>query len=184
MNNVKDQLSWLESPFNLVSDQLSRKMLKKAYAHANSTSPDPSTKNGSILIGLDGDILSYGVNRFPTGIAETKSRLEDKPTKYRLVVHAEDSAVLNAARNGRKVSGATLYCPYYACCDCAKAIIQGGIRRVVGHAQLMIVGSAHTTWVKSIVDAWEMLIESGVQCDLYDGNLDITTRFNGKDIVV
>lgn len=162
---------------------MSRLRLCEAYKYANECSPDPSTKNGAVLVSTDGK-FTYGVNKFPEGIAETESRLTDKPTKYRLVVHAENGAIFNAAKHGKQVNGATLYCPFYACSECAKAIIQSGIKRVVGHAQIMALAFEHTTWVQSIVHAWDMLHEAGVECVLYDGMLGITTRFNGKDISV
>jgi|GEM_PF-464624 len=184
MSDIRKGLEWLPCPLTLTTSEADRKLLIEAYQHANETSPDPNTKNGAVLIGKEGDILTYGVNRFPTGVAETESRLTNKETKYRLVVHAENGAIFNAARHGKIVHGATLYCPFYACSECAKAIIQGGVIRVVGHAQLMVLASGHTTWVKSITDAWDVLHEAGVQCDLYDGVVGITTRFNGQDIPV
>lgn len=184
MSNILNGLEWLPEPITLTTNNIDLGMLLEAYHYANENSPDPSTRNGSILIDIHGEILTYGVNRFPRGVAETKSRLADKETKYRLVVHAENGAIFNAARHGKKVQGATLYCPFYACSECAKAIIHSGIIRVVGHAQLMALASRHTTWVKSIAQAWETLHEAGVKCDLYDGVVGVTTRFNGQDILV
>lgn len=185
MSDIREELKWLsKTELCLTTGEIAKKMLTAAYEYANETSPDPSTKNGAILVDKYHRILTYGVNRFPRGVAETESRLTDKETKYRLVVHAENGAIFNAARHGKAVHGSTLYCPFYACSECAKAIIQGGVIRVVGHAQLMALASEHTTWVKSIVDAWDMLHEAGVECDLYDGEIGLTTRFNGKDIRV
>lgn len=184
MSDIKDGLKWLPEPFVLSTCELNRKMLRDAYQFANKYSPDPSTKNGAILVNIDGDSISYGVNKFPDGVIETEERLTNKEIKYRLVVHAENGAVFNAAKNGKSINGATLYCPFYACSECAKAIIQSGIEVVVGHAQLMALASEHTVWVKSIVDAWKMLHEAGVYCALYDGVIGVTTRFNGQDMRV
>ncbi len=184
MNSIMESLSWLPRPIILTTSKRERDILLKTYLYAKEVSPDPSTKNGAVLVGVDGHILVFGVNKFPKGIAETQSRLIDKEIKYRLVVHAENGAIFTAARCGKRVHGSTLYCPFYSCTECAKAIIQSGVKRVVGHAQLMALASKHTTWVKSIIHAWDMLHESGVQCDLYDGIVGITTRFNGQDIAV
>ena len=179
------QLLWLASPFLIATDELTRDRLRQAYGYGNKKSPDPSTKNGAVLVDANGrSILTFGVNKFPSGVAETEARLIDKETKYRMIVHAESSTILNAARLGVSTLDSVLYCPFYACSECAKAIIQGGVKKVVGHAQLMALASDHTTWVKSIVDAWDMLHEAGVQCVLYDGDVGVTTRFNGKDIPV
>ena len=171
MNSVVENIGWLPRPITLTTIKLDRNMLRQAYEHASEVSPDPSTKNGAVLVGVDGSVLAYGVNRFPIGVAEKTSRLIDKETKYRLIVHAENGAIFNAARHGKMVFGATLYCPFYACSECAKAIIQSGIKRVVGHAQLMALAVKHTVWTKSIVNAWDMLHEAGVQCCLYDGTI-------------
>ena len=184
MISVREELAWLKHPFTVTSDHLHRQMLQKAYEHANAISPDPSTKNGSVLVSLHHGILSYGVNKFPNGVAETQSRLTDKTTKYRMVVHAENGAIFNAAKNGNATREATLYCPFYACSECAKAIIQAGVIKIVGHAQLMALAGSHTTWVDTIVNAWEMLEEAGVECCLYDGEIGVVTRFNGEDIAV
>lgn len=183
MSNISEELKWLPQPC-LTTGHIAHRRLIQAYNHAREVSPDPSTKNGAILVSHDNEILSYGVNKFPTGVAATESRLLDKTTKYRLIVHAENGAVFNAARHGKVVNGSTLYCPFYSCSECAKAIIQSGIVRVVGHAQLMALAAKHTIWVQSITDAWNVLHEAGVQCDLYDGTLGVVARFNGRDVWV
>lgn len=183
-NSMREAVSWLPEPIIFSNDEIDCMMLLKAYCHANETSPDPSTKNGAVLLNVHKHVLTFGVNRFPKGVAETEKRLLDKETKYRLVVHAESSAIFNAARHGKMTNGSTLYCPFYACSECAKAIIQSGVKRVVGHATIMALASEHTTWVQSIIDSWEVLHESGVECVLYDGIIGVTTRFNGKDILV
>lgn len=182
--DINSQLQWLPRPFVITNDETCCRILGSAYEYANSNSPDPSTKNGAILIDKNNNVLAYGVNKFPTGIAETEGRLINKKTKYQLIVHAENGAIFNAARHGRAVNDSTLYCPFYACLECAKAIIQSGVKRVVGHAQLMVLASEHMAWVESIVEAWHMMHEAGVRCELYDGTIGVTTRFNGQDIAV
>ena len=177
-------LDWLPGQLNLTTSSVDRFKIISAYQCANLNSPDPSTKNGAVLVNENGNILTYGVNRFPINIAETDDRFTDKAIKYKLIVHAENGAIFHAARQGKRVDGSTLYCPFFACCECAKAIIQSGVLRVVGHAQLMALASEHTAWVKSIVVGWAMMDEAGVQCDLYDGEMGIMTRFNGRDVAV
>lgn len=184
MNNVIEALKWLPNPIVFTVDELAKEKLLDTYKYSNLRSPDPSTKNGSVIISDTGKTLVYGVNEFPDGVVETQDRLTNKAIKYRLIVHAENGAIFNAARNGKSTRGATLYCPFYACSECAKAIIQGGIVRVVGHAQLMAKAAGHTVWVQSIIDAWNTLHEAGIECSLYDGEVGITTRFNGQDILV
>lgn len=92
-------------------------------------SKDPSTQVGAVLVRPDNSVASIGYNGFPRGIEDTVERLEDRDTKYSLVIHAEMNAVLNAHDN---VRGNTLYLWPLLCCDrCAVHMIQAGIARVV-----------------------------------------------------
>ena len=184
MDDLLKQLSWLPQPFAFTTCINDKRFLELAYAHGNATSPDPSTKNGAVLVGLDNKIIAYSTNKFPKDVAETQTRLNDRPTKYRMVVHAENGAVFNAARHGRSTNNTTLYCPFYSCSECAKAIIQSGIKKIVGHAQLMAIASDHREWVKTIIHGWEMMQEAGVECILFDGVFGIITKFNYKDIAI
>lgn len=96
-------------------------------------SKDPNTQVGACIIDDQNRILSTGYNGFPQGCSD-----DDFPwnrdeslgeTKYQFVVHAELNAVLNA--RGKNLSGAKLYVSLFPCHECAKAIIQSGVREVV-----------------------------------------------------
>ncbi len=92
-------------------------------------SKDPSTQVGAVLVRPDNSVASIGYNGFPKGIDDTDERLNDRDTKYSLVIHAEMNAVLNAHDD---VRGNTLYLWPLLCCDrCAVHMIQAGIKRVV-----------------------------------------------------
>lgn len=183
MSDMLNDLAWLPKPYSLVLDECSKRFLKRAYIYSRK-SPDPSTKNGALLVSKSNEILTCECNKFPIGVTTTAARLFDKQTKYRMIVHAENGAIFKSARQGKQTRGSTLYCPFCSCSECAKAIIQGGVERIVCHAQLMALASSHTTWVNTIVSAWEMLHEVGIICDLYDGKIGVTTRFNGENIEV
>ena len=95
-------------------------------------SKDPSTKVGAVVIGDNGEVLTQGFNGFPRGIQDSSPRLKDRERKYKLVVHAEMNAIYNAGLNGVSLKGSTIYvygCPI--CNECAKGIIQVGIKKVV-----------------------------------------------------
>lgn len=77
--------------------------------HIARKSKDPSTKVGVVIVSPDGVKLSEGYNGFPRGISDTPERLNDRDTKLKLVVHAELNAILNAARVGIPLRGATMY---------------------------------------------------------------------------
>ena len=95
-------------------------------------SKDPSTKVGALIVGPNKEIRSTGWNGFARGIVDSKERYESRPLKYDLVVHAELNAICNAARVGTPLDGCTLYVfPLYVCNDCAKAVIQVGIKEIV-----------------------------------------------------
>lgn len=94
-------------------------------------SKDPSRKIGAVIVGEHGQILSQGYNGFPRGVFDFDERYNDRPTKYKYVVHAEMNAIYNATLNGVKCHGASLYVwGLPVCSECAKGIIQVGIRNV------------------------------------------------------
>lgn len=95
--------------------------------HVAGWSKDPSTKVGAVIVNNDRQVLGLGYNGFPRGVEDHKPRYEDRATKLLFVAHAERNALDNAA----DVRGATLYSTLYPCTECAKGIIQRGIKRVV-----------------------------------------------------
>lgn len=95
-------------------------------------SKDPSAKIGAVITGKNRQIISQGFNGFPRGVDDSKERYVNKETKYSLVVHAEANAIYNALANGSNLEGCTIYVYGLPICnECAKAIIQVGIKRVV-----------------------------------------------------
>ncbi len=96
-------------------------------------SKDPSTQVGACIVSQDNIIISTGYNGMPKGCSDDEfpwARTgEENETKYPYVVHAELNAVLNA--NGRDLRGSKLYVALFPCNECAKAIIQSGIREIV-----------------------------------------------------
>lgn len=103
--------------------------LAKEVAH---WSKDPSSKIGAVAVGPKGNVLAQGYNGFPRGIFDYEDRYENRETKYKLVVHAEMNVIYNATYNGVSLDGATLYVAGLPICsECAKGIIQVGIKRVV-----------------------------------------------------
>lgn len=153
-------------------------MLRMAYKHAMINSTDPSTQNGAIIVA--NGALSFGANHFPKGVQEKEDRWV-RPLKYSYVEHAERNAVYAAAKNGIKTEGGIMYCPWFACSDCARAIIQAGISEVIGHkhpAQENV-----PNWKNTIEIAMGMLNEAGVKWTNIDATFgDVEIRFNGSVI--
>ena len=96
--------------------------------HVSGWSKDPSTKVGAVIANEQHQVLSIGYNGFPRGVEDRVSRYADRDTKLLFVAHAERNALDNAFVD---VRGATLYTSLCPCNECAKSIIQKGIRRVV-----------------------------------------------------
>ena len=96
-------------------------------------SKDPNTQVGACIVSNHNKILSMGYNGFPTGCSDDEfpwSRDgEQIETKYPYVTHSELNAILNY--RGGSLEGAKIYVSLFPCNECAKAIIQAGIRTVV-----------------------------------------------------
>ena len=96
-------------------------------------SKDPSTKVGACIVDKDHKVVSIGYNGMPCGIPEEElswEKGEGLDSKYLYVCHAEFNAILNT-RDGSSLKGCTLYVSLFPCNECAKAIIQTGIKEVV-----------------------------------------------------
>lgn len=126
-------------------------------------SKDPSTKIGAVIVdGKNDSILSTGWNGFPRGIEDDPEAYEDRDLKLRYTVHAEMNAILNAARNGVRLEGSTLYVTRIPCHSCALAIIQSGIRTVVYNRDLTF----ETRWIDSVLDTQKLFDEARIN---YEG---------------
>ena len=97
-------------------------------------SKDPNTQVGACIVSDDNIIISTGYNGMPKGCSDDEFPWDRKgeneaATKYPYVVHAELNAILNAS--GRDLRGSRIYVALFPCNECAKAIIQCGIKEVM-----------------------------------------------------
>ncbi len=113
-----------------MSEKWDQRFLKLAE-HISGWSKDPSTKVGCVVVGEDREIRSTGFNGFPRGIADDAARLEDREQKYPLICHAEENAIMHAARIGLSLKGCTAYVTWPPCTRCARSLIQAGVIEVV-----------------------------------------------------
>lgn len=143
--------------------------LSLAYKEA-SKSPDPHTQNGAVIVNHSRE-FAIGCNSFASGVSVTAERLV-KPAKYDWILHAEHVAVLNAAKTGFATKGATMYCPWFACTDCALAIAQSGIKCVVGHSPFY--EAANKTWEEKTNGGINILKEANVEMRWFGGKVSHT----------
>lgn len=87
-------------------------------------------KVGAVLVSSDGrNIIAYGYNGTISGFPNV-CELPDGTTDNKHVLHAETNAIMKAARSGQPIDGASLYVTLSPCVECAKIIIQAGIKSV------------------------------------------------------
>lgn len=96
--------------------------------HVATWSRDPSTQVGCVIVNPRRQIVSTGFNGFPVGVDDDPARYACRPTKYLMILHAEQNAVLQA---GGDVRGGTAYVTHPPCSQCAAVLIQAGIVRIV-----------------------------------------------------
>ena len=125
-------------------------------------SKDPSRKIGAVAVGSKGQILSQGYNGFPRGIWDLKERYEDREVKYKHVVHAEMNVIYNATFSGVSLDGASLFVYGLPVCnECAKGIIQVGIKRVVVYTDQEVP----EIWTNAFQLTCDMFKEAGIECE-------------------
>jgi len=105
--------------------------MKMAHVIAD-RSKDPSTQAGAVVVDNNNVVVGVGYNGFPRGISndslpwEKDGKLDD--TKYAYICHAEENAIYNA---NNSTKGCKIYCTLFPCNECAKTLIQNGIKEVI-----------------------------------------------------
>ena len=98
-------------------------------------SKDPSTQVGSCIVGEDNRILSIGYNGAPNGFSDAEFPWDREGdminTKYAYVCHSEMNAILNYRGSRKDLEHAKIYVDLFPCNECAKLIIQSGIKEVI-----------------------------------------------------
>jgi dCMP deaminase len=124
-------------------------------------SKDPSKQIGAVAVGDKGQILSQGYNGFPRGVKDTDDRYNVREEKYKYVVHGEMNCIYNACNSGVSLNGATLYVTGLpVCSECAKGIIQVGIKKVV----MEYPKDIPLVWEQSVQLTKQMFLEADVLC--------------------
>tara|TARA_B100001029_G_scaffold138142_1_gene117294 strand:- start:3204 stop:3638 length:435 start_codon:yes stop_codon:yes gene_type:complete len=96
-----------------------------------SWSKDPSTQVGCVVVGPDREIRSTGFNGLPRGIKDSEDRLNNREIKYPMICHAEENAIMHAARIGISLKDCTAYVTWPPCTRCARSLIQAGVSEII-----------------------------------------------------
>ena len=94
-------------------------------------SKDRSRKVGAVIVDDRNVLLAIGWNGFPRGVNDNVDKRYERPIKYKYTEHSERNAIYNAASRGIPLLGSTMYLPWFPCADCARAIIQSGIKKLI-----------------------------------------------------
>ena len=122
-------------------------------------SKDPSTKVGAVIVDGRKTVRGIGYNGLHRHIKDTSERLENRDLKYKLVIHAEVNAILNA--NGPLWNSTIYLWPFMPCSNCASAIINAGIGRVVS------IENDNPRWRESFELTRQLFEEADVDLTLY-----------------
>lgn len=114
-----------------------------------------ATQVGAVLVGPDREVRLTGFNGPPRGVKDLAERRE-RPAKYLFASHAEANLVAFAAREGVRTAGCSVYVTHMPCADCARLLIQAGVKHVV-------FGDGKTSMPEDQFEASKtMLFEAGV----------------------
>lgn len=150
--------------------------LQMAASFARYCSHDQRTQNGALLV--CGRRFVASANVYP--LASWRSSAVHPPEKYDYIEHAERAVIYKAAQAGYSTAGATMYVVWFACPDCARAIIAAGITTVVGslHAR----EATPPRWADAVSLGESMLRSAGVNMRWLADRLDVSITFDGKEL--
>ena len=163
---------WAENLENIYNEKVRQEKWDRHYLNLareiSRASKDPSTKVGAVIV-TDNQIVGTGYNGFARGVIDLDERYLDREMKYKYIVHAEVNACLFAghrARNGSIYIWPTIGFPP-TCNECAKVVIQSGIKRVVGFELSPEDKSLHKLnadkWRRAAEISEQMYHEAGVK---------------------
>jgi dCMP deaminase len=128
-------------------------------------SKDRYTQIGAVVVGSDNQIVSTGYNSFPRGIDDSIDERQERPEKYYWFEHAERNSLYNAALIGVSTKGCTMYLTCgIPCSDCARGIINSGIKKIVCER---VGGAVGNLWDEHAKRSIEMFNEAGVKIEYY-----------------
>lgn len=151
MSNTSIELKWKQRFLGLARE-------------VSTWSKDPSKQIGAVIISEEFRVLATGYNGFPKGIEDNETRLTDRETKYKYIVHAEMNAIFNATHSGTSLKDSILFVwGLPVCSECAKGVIQSGVKHIV-----MPNGNVPQRWLDSFELSSKLFDESGLTYEFID----------------
>ena len=150
----------LKAASSISSPELDRDCLAKCQAEA-AKSVDRDTQVGCVIVGPRREVRAKGHNTLPRGVHGFPADRLVRPDKYTWIEHAERNAIYDAAKNGIPLRGCTMYVDMMPCADCARGIIQSGIKEVVVSSARM-QGYSNSVYREQHIVAEALLREAGV----------------------
>lgn len=149
------------SSLKVNQDTIDRVILGQCY-RAATESPDTSTQLAAVVVS-PGGVVKWSTLSFNGFVQGWEPQPEDyeRPRKYLVTEHAERRAIYKAAKSGVKLEGASLYCTWAACTDCARAIVESGITNLVRHYPPL--DEATERWLESVSLGDQIMKQGGVQ---------------------
>ena len=142
-------------------------------------SKDEKTHIGAVVIGENKEVRSVGYNGFVRGLNDTVKARQERPEKYYWMEHAERNVIYNATLMGVSLKNCIMYTNGIPCMDCARAVIQSGIKEVIVDKKWNDNNSEK--WNEHTKRSIEMFEETGVKIRYYEGNtLEITKLRSGE----
>ena len=126
--------------------------------HVGTWSKHPGRKIGAVIVDEAHIVRSLGYNGLPRGLDDMRQDRRVRPAQWIWSEHAERNAIYNAARTGMAIEGFTIYSTRFSCMECARAIVQSGLKTLVApHPEF-----DHVRWGEQFKLSFELLSEAGV----------------------
>jgi dCMP deaminase len=135
----------------------------KLSSHVSTWSKDKNKKVGAVIVDNDNIVLSMGYNGIPRGCDDTDESRYERPIKYLFTEHAERNAIYHAARHGVSLKDCKLYVTLFPCADCARAMIQSGITKLIAPEPNL----DHEVWGEHFKAAIQMMEEANIKITLF-----------------
>lgn len=165
---------------NYYSNMLTQRWIKYFFDIADvvaKQSKDPSTKTGAVLVSPSKQIIACGYNGFPSGYTDDEKFYTDREYKYPRIVHAEINALCSAAKHGISTKNASIFVvPIQVCNECAKAIIQAGIKNVYCK-----VCKDTAKWTQAFEISKDLFTRCGVNFYAFDENLNCFDKIHTSE---